>query len=240
MKTGAGFLQLNTPKEINFTDGLVVTARDLAAKKPQSRASIVKLPSYMHHVRQGFQEACRRLNLKALVEDEEDTIELPPVAKFRSPAAQASQSSIDIVVTHLESGSCVFKLNDFDGVLAEGDVPQIVKDEEDVSAERAMQAHVVYPWTMSDDERQAYDKLFALWKAKSLSNSAQGQAHRQESERLLPDMSVAAPQRKRGRADPDATDAAGAAGPSGVLNEAEVEAFDDIDFAIRLAESVLR
>jgi hypothetical protein len=243
MKTGAGFLHLNTPKDIHYTAGCVVSARDIEASKPKSRVGIIKLPSYMHHVRKGLVHASTLLSLKPLLEDQEDAFELPALKPLPAAAstsstlstatsgAETERRSIDIVVHHLESGKQTFKLQDFDGVMEEGEVPMIVKDEEDEEKQLAIEALTVYPWTMTDEERAAYHRLMQIWRTKSAPGGCSGQA-------------ASEPVTKRHRVDSSSigrvhSSTQGASAPQDTNHQA-ADFFDDIEFAIRLAEDALR
>ncbi|CUF73668.1 Hypothetical protein, putative [Bodo saltans] len=245
MKTGAGFLHLNTPKNIQYTAGCVVSARDIEASKPKSRVGIIKLPSYMHHVRKGIDHASSLLSLKPLLDDQEDAFDLPLVKPLplaapstSSNASEAQRRSIDIVVHHLESGKQTFKLQDFDGVMEEGEVPMIVKDEEDEEKQLAIEAHTVYPWTMTDEERAAYYRLMQVWRAKSASG---GSGSSTGPSSLL----GADPVAKRHRVDLAASrmhmsSLTGNDTTSATSDQTASDFFDDIEFAIRLAEDALR
>jgi hypothetical protein len=236
--SGRGFIQVNTPKELRYTEGLVMTLRDLEAMRPESRASIVELPAYVKKCREGFADAIRVLELSPLIDDMEDDVELPRVKAYVPPKEKLQ--SIAIVSKHFESGNCTFEIKDYDGVLDDGVVPMIVKDDEDRKKEEEASRYTVYPWTMTDEERAGYERLFVLWKTKSTSNSRSGDIHRQASGRMLPDGSEVGRPRKRSRLDATTAPTEDAVDVGDADVEDEFYGLDDIALAIKLAEDVLR
>eukprot|EP00796_Vickermania_ingenoplastis_P004092 gene4092-2939_t len=186
MTEGRGFVHLNTPAEIHYTEGHTVSLGAVAARK--SRVEAVQLPSWMATWRRGRKAFVAHDGYASFATDAEnersgDGPVLPELAAavasqrdrfYVGGDAAATKRGVTIVTHHKVSGACTFTYPDYDGVLLNGTVPEVVLSVEEREAEVARRALYVSPLEMTEEEAAALEELQALWKSRSLSRSSDG------------------------------------------------------------------
>lgn len=83
-------------------------------------------------------------------------------------------NGIQIVAHHKVSGEFTFTYPDYDGVLSNGVVPEIVTTPDSPQAEMQRRAYYVTPLDLTNEEAEALEELQMLWKSRSKSRSFTG------------------------------------------------------------------
>lgn len=85
-----------------------------------------------------------------------------------------STAGISIVSHHKILGECQFTYPDYDGVLLNGTVPEVVVSLSEQKEREARRAYYISPKEMTEEEADALKELQALWRNRSLSHSFDG------------------------------------------------------------------
>ncbi|CBH16747.1 nuclear cap binding complex subunit CBP30 [Trypanosoma equiperdum] len=199
MRRGSGFVHLNTPAAISYSPGQQVSLSDLRQKR--RREECVVLPPIMTVWRSAFSQYTKMWGLTKFAGDIEAEREgegpiLPPIReetvvkstthsfKGKSTTVAAAvatppgEKGIEIVSHHKLCGKQRFVYPDHDGVLSSGIVPKVVISKEEEEEMEANKKYYISPQEMTEEERNAFEELDAMWKSYARGRSEQGARHR--------------------------------------------------------------